>query len=109
MWVVAYHFWPNLGLAPPAIIAKGCLGVELFFVLSGFILCHVYLESFGRGRHLPRRRGHNCNGGGAGQGADTRGGRRRPLRGVEYDQSRRPGTPARAYSPATASIVTCQG
>lgn len=50
MWVVAYHFWPNLGLAMPAVIAKGYLGVELFFVLSGFILCHVYLESFGQGR-----------------------------------------------------------
>jgi len=50
MWVVAYHFWPNLGLAMPAVIAKGYLGVELFFVLSGFILCHVYLENFGQGR-----------------------------------------------------------
>jgi len=50
MWVVAYHFWPNLGLAMPAVIAKGYLGVELFFVLSGFILCNVYLENFGQGR-----------------------------------------------------------
>lgn len=50
MWVVAYHFWPNLGLPMPAVVAKGYLGVELFFVLSGFILCHVYLEGFGQGR-----------------------------------------------------------
>lgn len=46
MWVVAFHFWPNLGIAVPAIVSKGYLGVELFFVLSGFILSHVYLERF---------------------------------------------------------------
>ncbi len=46
MWVVLYHFWPNLQADRPNIIARGYLGVELFFVLSGFILCHVYLESF---------------------------------------------------------------
>jgi peptidoglycan/LPS O-acetylase OafA/YrhL len=31
-------------------VANGYLGVELFFVLSGFILSHVYLQSFGEGR-----------------------------------------------------------
>ncbi|MBP2159034.1 MULTISPECIES: acyltransferase [Asticcacaulis] len=46
MWVVAFHFWPNLGVAMPAVVGKGYLGVELFFVLSGFILSHVYLERF---------------------------------------------------------------
>lgn len=46
MWVVAYHFWPNLQPVRPDFVAKGYLGVELFFVLSGFILSHVYLESF---------------------------------------------------------------
>ncbi|WGM41076.1 acyltransferase [Caulobacter sp. NIBR1757] len=56
MWVVLYHYWPNLqvgagsALVEPALIGKGYLGVELFFTLSGFILCHVYLESFGEGR-----------------------------------------------------------
>src|SRR5579859_97545 len=50
MWVVAYHFTPSLGLGMPSLIAKGYLGVELFFVLSGFILSHVYMESFGEGR-----------------------------------------------------------
>ena len=44
LWVVVYDYWPNLGLAAPAIVAKGYLGVELFFTLSGFILCHVYLD-----------------------------------------------------------------
>ena len=46
MWVVCFHFWDNLGSAKPAFVAKGYLGVELFFVLSGFILSHVYLERF---------------------------------------------------------------
>lgn len=44
LWVVVYHYWPNLtASAEPAFVARGYLGVELFFVLSGFILCHVYL------------------------------------------------------------------
>jgi len=51
MWVVLYHFWPNLTAgATPALVAKGYLGVELFFTLSGFILCHVYLDSVAAGR-----------------------------------------------------------
>ena len=44
LWVVLFDYWPNLGVASPTIVAKGYLGVELFFTLSGFILCHVYLE-----------------------------------------------------------------
>jgi peptidoglycan/LPS O-acetylase OafA/YrhL len=44
LWVVLFDYWPNLGLASPALVAKGYLGVEVFFTLSGFILCHVYLE-----------------------------------------------------------------
>lgn len=51
MWVVVYSFWPDLGLGfVPNAVAKGYLGVELFFVLSGFILCHVYLQAFGEKR-----------------------------------------------------------
>ncbi len=49
MWVVLYHFWPNLSGATPVLVGKGYLGVELFFTLSGFILCHVYLDSVGEG------------------------------------------------------------
>jgi peptidoglycan/LPS O-acetylase OafA/YrhL len=44
LWVVVFDYWPNLGLPTPSIVAKGYLGVELFFTLSGFILCHVYLR-----------------------------------------------------------------
>jgi peptidoglycan/LPS O-acetylase OafA/YrhL len=50
MWVVLYHYWPNLNAAAtPALVAKGYLGVELFFTLSGFILCHVYLDAVANG------------------------------------------------------------
>lgn len=45
IWVVLFHFWPHLaGVGTPGFVQKGYLGVELFFVLSGFILCHVYLR-----------------------------------------------------------------
>lgn len=51
LWVVLFHYWPKLDTAAsPALVAKGYLGVELFFVLSGFILCHVYLSALGEGR-----------------------------------------------------------
>jgi peptidoglycan/LPS O-acetylase OafA/YrhL len=50
-WVAVYTFWPNLAGAPQtAVVAKGYLGVELFFVLSGFILSHVYLQAAGEKR-----------------------------------------------------------
>ena len=50
-WVVAFHYWPKLA-APgtPGLVEKGYLGVELFFVLSGFILSHVYRSSVEEGR-----------------------------------------------------------
>jgi peptidoglycan/LPS O-acetylase OafA/YrhL len=50
IWVVAYDYVPSLGLGMPSVIGKGYLGVELFFVLSGFILSHVYMEAFGERR-----------------------------------------------------------
>ena len=51
IWVVMFHYWPHLAATgTPALVAKGYLGVECFFVLSGFILCHVYLPAFEAGR-----------------------------------------------------------
>ena len=50
-WVVLFHYWQRLAVSfTPALVAKGHLGVELFFILSGFILCHVYLPAIEQGR-----------------------------------------------------------
>ena len=51
LWVVLFAYWPNLAAgAAPMVVQKGSLGVELFFVLSGFILCHVYLPGWEEAR-----------------------------------------------------------
>ena len=51
LWVVMFAAWPHLDVGfVPVAVTKGYLGVEVFFVLSGFILSHVYLEAAGRGR-----------------------------------------------------------
>lgn len=48
LWVVLYTAWPHLDVGfVPVAVTKGYLGVETFFVLSGFILSHVYLEAAG--------------------------------------------------------------
>ena len=43
-WLLVYFFWKRLGLegAAPDVVAFGYMGVDLFFILSGFVLAHVY-------------------------------------------------------------------
>ncbi|MDO9588054.1 MAG: acyltransferase [Brevundimonas sp.] len=51
LWVVLYTAWPHLDVGfVPVAVTKGYLGVETFFILSGFILSHVYLEAAGQKR-----------------------------------------------------------
>ena len=54
-WVVLYDYWPRFAAERPPVIDHGRLGVELFFVLSGFILLHVYGREWGEGRFGYRR------------------------------------------------------
>lgn len=60
LWVVAFHATAFTGIAPP-VIRHGYLGVDLFFILSGFVLAHVYAPAFTRdglsfyARYLCRR------------------------------------------------------
>ena len=51
-WVVLYDYLPRLVVHLPTLVTHGYLGVEIFFVLSGFILTHVY------GRQFVERRFH---------------------------------------------------
>jgi len=44
LWVLAFHSSQELPVTPWPIVANGFLGVDVFFVLSGFILAHVYLN-----------------------------------------------------------------
>jgi peptidoglycan/LPS O-acetylase OafA/YrhL len=53
LWVVAFHFQATFMLyVPPGstyLISKGYIMVDLFFIMSGFIIYHVYKESFESG------------------------------------------------------------
>lgn len=51
LWVILYHFtwqyFPQLdSTAFTQAVAKGYLAVDLFFLLSGFVLTHVYFAAF---------------------------------------------------------------
>lgn len=50
IWVVLYHIRKHFGAGLDfQFLAKGNLAVDLFFVLSGFVLAYVYLPSIKRG------------------------------------------------------------
>lgn len=55
VWVVLFHFRPLLGEAAPdfaaalaPVLDAGAQGVDLFFILSGFVLTWTYLDRMGR-------------------------------------------------------------
>lgn len=57
-WVLLLHVRPMLRLNEadwPTLAAFGYLGVDLFFLLSGFILAYVYQSGIGYGRFLALR------------------------------------------------------
>src|SRR5258708_40084565 len=53
VWVVLFHFQSLIVqvILPQQtkLVAKGYLMVDLFFIMSGFIICHVYQQSFQAG------------------------------------------------------------
>lgn len=60
LWVVFYHYCgtaqylPNLDITPHSyLISKGYLAVDMFFMLSGLVMTHVYHSAFSEsvGRH----------------------------------------------------------
>jgi peptidoglycan/LPS O-acetylase OafA/YrhL len=53
IWVVVFHFSEIVVKFVPLdrslVLTKGYLMVDLFFIMSGFIMCHVYQQSFQTG------------------------------------------------------------
>lgn len=51
LWVVVFHFcmrFPNMHPSDYGAVQEGYLAVDMFFVLSGFVISHVYKDSFKR-------------------------------------------------------------
>src|SRR5215471_12464399 len=44
--VFFYHGWEAVGLSPNNVVGRGYLGVDLFFLLSGFIIAHTHAAEF---------------------------------------------------------------
>lgn len=64
LWVMLFHidvslFYRDMGALisrdATGILSKGYLWVDFFFILSGFIMAHVYGDSLSRGGNLPER------------------------------------------------------
>lgn len=50
IWIVLHHFWPQTDSQTPYLISKGYLAVDLFFILSGIVLCLVYKDQLRTGQ-----------------------------------------------------------
>lgn len=51
-----YHLvWDVPDMAYTSLVERARLGLDVFFILSGFILAHVYLRQVGEGRYSHRR------------------------------------------------------
>lgn len=49
LWVTIFHFgshFPNVHASDYGFVSEGYLAVDMFFVLSGFVISHVYKDSF---------------------------------------------------------------
>ena len=56
LWVVVFHFRPYAGVEAVGVpvLYQGYLAVDFFFVLSGFVLAHVYRSSIQSGKYSHR-------------------------------------------------------
>ena len=51
LWVVVFHFcwrFPNMQPDDYGVVREGYLAVDMFFVLSGFVISHVYKDVFAK-------------------------------------------------------------